>query len=293
MNIFDIGQNILLEQEDSKIMILKKAITKRIPITINYVGPEGEVESGQRIDIEPIVMGTNSQSGNLVIWAYVFKGVSKKGLPNWKMFRVDRIRSAQFNLSAKQFQLGSLPGYEKGKAPNAMKSLSSVITFSPYWYEDQFKKPLPLQAPVPEPTIPTPEVEPEPIQNIPTQIPTPVQPIAPPETAPIPATGDISGYIYNILNNRMKDVNGEKTLSRADYNDILRDIYNKKEDEWKVYQRKLQGNVKPGEGTRYKFRKDSKNEIDNFINRDNIKISDNPINEFHSRRLRMLDLINS
>lgn len=292
MNIFDIGNEILLEQEDSKIMILKKAITKRIPITINYVGPEGEVESGQRIDIEPIVMGTNSKSGNLVIWAYVFKGVSKKGLPNWKMFRVDRIRSAQFNLSSKQFQLGSLPGYEKGKAPNAMKSLSSVVTFSPYWYEDQFKKPLPVQPTAPEPTIPTPEVQPEPTSTIPTQIPTPVQPIAQPEPEQTTPVGDISGYIYDTLNNRMKDVNGQKILSRADYDDILRDIYNKKEDEWKVYQRKLQGNVKPGEGTRYKFRKDSKNEIDSFMNRDNVKISDNPINESHFRRLRMLDLIN-
>ena len=44
-------------------------------MSIYYQGPPEEVRSGQRLDIEPIVMGKNSKSGNLVIWAYVFKGV--------------------------------------------------------------------------------------------------------------------------------------------------------------------------------------------------------------------------
>lgn len=287
-SLSNIVDEILLEQEDSKIMILKKAITKRIPITINYVGPEGEVKSGQRVDIEPIVMGTNAKSGNLVIWAYVFKGVSKKGLPNWKMFRVDRIRSAEFNLSTPQFKLGSLPGYEKGKAPSAMKSLSSVVTFSPYWYE---KEPVVPQTAPPPPTEPT--VEPEVPTTEPTAQPTaPPQPIAPPTGQQPTPQGDITGYIYDRINSKIVDVNGQKSLQRIDYDTTLRDVYTKMEDEWKVYQRNLQGNVKPGEGTRYKFRKDSRAEVDNFLNQNNIKVTDIPINESHPRRLRMLDLIN-
>jgi len=286
----NIGLEILTEQEDSKMMMLKKAITKRIPLTINYSGPPEEVKSGQRIDIEPIVMGTNAKSGNLVIWAYVFKGVSKKGLPNWKMFRVDRITSLKYNLGAPQFKLGSLPGYEKGKAPDSMRSLGSVITFSPYWYEGM-PTTKPEVKPIEKPEVPIPSTEPlAPTPIEPEITATPIKPIT---TEPITPSGDVSGYAYDNLKSKMKDVNGEKIISKSDYDTILRDIYRKKEDEWKVYQRKLQGNVRPGEGTRQRFTNASKSEIDNFLNKDNIKVSDQPIGETYSRRLRMLDLIYS
>ena len=62
-------------------------------------------------------MGTHGKSGNLVIWAFVFKGVSKKGIPDWKMFRVDRIVSAKLNFDVDKFKLRSMPGYIRGKAP--------------------------------------------------------------------------------------------------------------------------------------------------------------------------------
>jgi hypothetical protein len=64
------------------------------------------------------------------MWAFVFKGISKKGLPGWKMFRVDRIKSAKLNFDVSNFKLKDLPGYQKNKAPSAMKSLSSVEIFS-------------------------------------------------------------------------------------------------------------------------------------------------------------------
>jgi hypothetical protein len=130
-NLFETLLNLLLEQ-DGKIMTLTRAISNKLPITIDYGGPIGEVLSGKRYDIQPIVMGKHITSGNLIIWAYVFKGVSKKGLPNWKMFRVDRIKTVNFKLGDKSFELGNIPGYIKDKAPNMMKSLQSVDVFSPY-----------------------------------------------------------------------------------------------------------------------------------------------------------------
>ena len=152
----------LLLEEDNKLDILRKSISDRLPITIQYGGPAGEVKPGLRIDILPVVLGEHAKSGNMVIWAYVFKGVSKKGLPNWKMFRVDRIVSANINPKLTSFKLSDIPGYQKGKSPSMMKSLSHVDIFSPYWIEDGERPIEKVIYPtnVPKPTVP----EPTPIQ---------------------------------------------------------------------------------------------------------------------------------
>ena len=70
--LHDIATQLLLEQ-DSKIDIIKKAIEERIPLSIYYRGPAHEVREGQRIDIEPVVMGRHIRSGNLVIWNMFLK----------------------------------------------------------------------------------------------------------------------------------------------------------------------------------------------------------------------------
>jgi hypothetical protein len=263
----EIVNNLLLEQ-DSKLEIIRKAIGERIPLSIYYRGPAGEVREGQRIDMEPIVLGKHAKSGNLVLWAYVFKGISKKGLPGWKMFRVDRINSAKLNFDVKNFKLGSLPGYEKGKAPSAMKSLSSVEIFSPYWFEDDERftatpKQFPPKRPVAPPVAP------------------PVEPEVPPAERTIEKPSVISsrealGKIYNDLKAKTRDVNGQKFISTHDYQDALNTLYHNKEDEFKIYQRAISGNVRPGEGTRKRFTDTSKAEIDNLLSKDNVQISNNP-----------------
>lgn len=254
--LFEITNQLILEQED-KLEVLRKAITERLPISIYYSGPPDEVREGQRIDIEPIVLGKNAKSGNQVIWAYVFKGVSKRGLPGWKMFRVDRIKSARYNrLGAKNFELEDLPGYEKGKAPDAMRSLSSVDIFSPYWFEGQ------------EPPAAPPVAPPE------------APPVAPPEPQPIQKP-DISskaalGRIYNELRPQVQDINGQKIISRQNYDNAVNNLYHSKEQEFKVYQRAIGQNERPGEGTRARFTNTSKTDIDKLLKKDNIQISDNP-----------------
>lgn len=71
------------------------AIIHRKRISIMYVdrnNPNNDpILSGRRIDIEPVAMGL-SLAGNPVIRAYVLGGVSlKNNLPDWKLFRLDRI----------------------------------------------------------------------------------------------------------------------------------------------------------------------------------------------------------
>ena len=250
-------------------------------MSIYYRGPANEVREGQRIDIEPVVLGKHKRTGNLVIWAFVFKGVSKKGLPGWKMFRVDRIVSAKLNFNVKNFDLNILPGYQKGKAPNAMKSLSSVDIFSPYWYKEGETietPPIPKQ---PE----SPETEPVDVE-------------IPPDERPIEKPLNISNKevldrISNNLKSKIKKINGQDFITQVDYDHALKDLYNNKEKEFKIYQKAISGNLRPGEGTRKRFTDTSKAELDKLLATNNIKLEQPPnqlleINKMKKRFKRMI-----
>ena len=264
--LHDIATQLLLEQ-NSKIDIIKKAIEERIPLSIYYRGPAHEVREGQRIDIEPVVMGRHIRSGNLVIWAYVFKGVSKRGIPDWKMFRVDRIVSAKLNYNVKNFDLDIIPGYEKGKAPASMKSLSSVDVFSPYWFKAGEKYVAPPEPEIKKVERPEPPQEPE-EPDIPQPI---IEPIQKPEIS----SKEFARKIYADLKSKSRNINGQNYISFNDYQNALNQLYHAKEDEFKIYQRAIGGNERPGEGTRKRFTDTSKKEIDTFLHRDNIEITDN------------------
>ena len=251
------GLHTILLEQDSTMSTLSKAIGERIPMSIYYDGPPEEVRRGQRIDIEPIVMGKNAKSGNLVIWAYVFKGISKKGLPGWKMFRVDRISSAKLNPSGNRFKLDELPGYVKGKAPSMMKSLSSVDIFSPYWFDDEetyTPQPQPTEVPV-EPEVPTaPPPKPE---------------------SPNDSPGSLANKVYGELQPQIQDRDGRRVVSKPDYDTALTNLTNYQKDQWKVRQRMISGNERPGEGTRERFNDTSKFELDRVLAQNNIDVDDN------------------
>jgi len=273
--------NILLLEQDSKMMDLRKAIIERKPISIQYSGPPEEVLSGPRYDIEPIVMGTNAKSGNLVIWAYVFRGVSKKGIPGWKMFRVDRIQSIDADSFNKDsFKLEDLPGYQQGKAPNAMKSLSRVDIYSPYWFEGykkNQKKPYQPAPPAPEPKeVPTTE---------PTTAPTEVP------TSPDLFSHKLDIIAFNKLKAKVQDVDGQKTVTNQEYQDTLNNLYKDKEGEWKRYQSMVSGNVRPGEGTRNRFKTYGKKEIDDLLSQNGITVSNEVNNMVAEIQKRFKDLI--
>lgn len=293
-NILNIFEELLLEQ-DAKLLLLRNAISERTPITIDYRGPSDEVASGVRYDIEPVVLGTHAKSGNLVFWAYVFKGTSKKGLPGWKMFRVDRVNQIKTKPGLNPFKLTDLPDYQKGKAPNAMKSLSKVEIFSPYWFEDdaRFKKDQPTQPAPPKPktTVPTPpQPSPQP-QPKPTPEPEKVEP------QDIPTSEPQKNYGPEVLNNlksKVKDIDGQKVVNKQDYETAVKDLYNRKEGDWKNYQRQVAGNDRAGEGTRARFDKESRTELDTLLNKDNIKVQDENQPENLSETIkRIKTLINS
>jgi hypothetical protein len=292
--ILNIFEELLLEQ-DAKLLLLRNAISERTPITIDYRSEDDEVLNGVRYDIEPVVLGTHAKSGNLVFWAYVFKGTSKKGLPGWKMFRVDRVNQIKTKPGLNPFKLTDLPGYQKGKAPNAMKSLSKVEIFSPYWFEDdaRFKKDQPTQPAPPKPktTAPTPaQPSPQP-QPKPTPEPEKVEP------QDIPTSEPQKNYGPEVLNNlkgKVKDIEGQKVVNKQDYETAVKDLYNRKEGDWKNYQRQVAGNDRPGEGTRARFDKESRTELDTLLNKDNIKVQDENQPENLSETIkRIKTLINS
>lgn len=266
--------NLLLE-EDNKLETIRKAITDKLPITIQYSGPAGEVKSGPRFDIMPIVLGTNAKSNNLVIWAYVFKGVSKKGLPNWKMFRIDRIVSATFNPKLGNFDLKQLPNYQEGKAPGMMKSLSSVDVFSPYWSEKEAPSiEVPNKPEIQQQTVTSePDNVPEPID---TKTPEPVTVSEPIDkdvvVSPQLSKRDFSQETFNELLPKIKDMDGQKVISKMDYDFALDNIYHRKEDEFKKYQRMISGNLKTGEGTRLRFRNEAQKEFNNLLMKNNITV---------------------
>ena len=251
------GLHLILLEQESTMSTLSKAIGERIPMSIYYDGPPEEVRRGQRIDIEPIVMGKNAKSGNLVIWAYVFKGISKKGLPGWKMFRVDRISSAKLNPSGNRFKLDELPGYVKGKAPGMMKSLSSVDIFSPYWFDDEERyepQPPPTEVPV-EPEVPT-------------------APQPKPET-PSDHPSTLATKTYSELEPQIRDEGGRRTVSKTDYETALKNLAGYQEDQWRIHQRAISGNERPGEGTRERFNDTSKFELDRVLAQNNVDVEDN------------------
>jgi len=257
-----LATHLILEQ-NTTMDIIRKGIGERVPISIYYTGPEDEVREGQRLDIEPIVLGKNAQSGNLVIWAYVFKGVSKKGLPGWKMFRVDRITSAKLNTSGERFKVEDLPGYVRGKAPSMMKSLSSVDVFSPYWFDsdEKYIETPPQVLPPEEPIIQQPE-------------PSVVgEPLSEPPTDDIPPN-KLATKTYDELLPQIRDINGRRVLSKQDYETGLSNLSGYQTDQWKTRQRMIGGNERPGEGTRKRFTDTSKFELDRLLAKDNVDIAD-------------------
>ena len=294
-NISNIFEELLLEQ-DAKLLLLRNAISERKPITIDYRGPSDEVASGVRYDIEPVVLGTHAKSGNLVFWAYVFKGTSKKGLPGWKMFRVDRVNQIKTKPGLNPFKLTDLPDYQKGKAPNAMKSLSKVEIFSPYWFEDdaRFKKDQPTQPAPPKPKTPT-QPTPQPQKPAPQAQPTPKPEKVEPQDVPTPEPQKNYGPdVLNNLKGKIKDVDGQKVINKQDYEVAVKDLYNRKEGDWKNYQRQVAGNDRAGEGTRARFDKESRTELDTLLNKDNIKVQDENQPENLSETIkRIKTLINS
>ena len=96
MKLYNTLKSIILEAAEKQ--KVRKAINDRQRVQIDYRIPEGEapdgVTEGPRV-IEPVCLGI-SKGGNKVIRAWQLSpeedgGVSNRGIPGWKLFRLDRI----------------------------------------------------------------------------------------------------------------------------------------------------------------------------------------------------------
>lgn len=90
--------DVLNENFDNTVAILKNAIENKYICTIYYKGEQkGVVDDGYRF-IEPCAIGMNEQ-GNTVLRAWLIKGVTRSGkidpslVPGWRLFRIDRIKN--------------------------------------------------------------------------------------------------------------------------------------------------------------------------------------------------------
>lgn len=87
MKLYSILNEIILEAAER--MEVERAIVNHDRIRINYLGDE-TIKAGER-DIEPYVLGL-SKTGNPILRAYQYRGVTDTEQPGWKTFRLDKIR---------------------------------------------------------------------------------------------------------------------------------------------------------------------------------------------------------
>lgn len=219
------------------------AVKNREKISFMYYGPtkpkKNSVKPGKRIKVEPVAIGL-SKKGNLILRGWVEPpSVSKKGFnkTNWRTFILGRMRNVEF--TGETFDQ-KRPGYKEG-SDNSM-----TVT---YVTSDWTKKPKvskPIKPTVePKPVVKKPEppkkVEPEKVEPQKTELPEPKPQQKPTKVTPTPTQ--------------------PQGVETTDLTDRQKELYNKKRDEWIAQQQQTGGNIKPGEGTRERFKKEVEKEL--------------------------------
>lgn len=228
-------QNIL---RTSKTKPIVDSIKNRNKISFYYSGPtkpaKDSVKPGNRIDAEAVALGL-SKKGNLIVRAYVQPpSVSKKGFnkTNWRTFMVSRMSGLK--VSDEKFDQ-KRPDYKEGD-DNSMSVtyVTTDWTSKPDVKKPRIIKPKPsVDTPSPTTTEPTPSVEPTTT--------TPEEP----KTTELP---------------QPKPIEKPEPISQ-DNVDTEKELYKKKESEWINKQKEVGGNVKPGQGTRERLKKEVGKEL--------------------------------
>lgn len=272
-------KNILLEMSvGTKRERITRAIKNKFVVSFYYNGPKGEVLPGRRIKAELVALGL-TKKGNLVARGWVQPpSVSKKGFEKhgWRLFMLNRMSGIQiyedevFNIKRPNLN------------DNGDKSLSVVYVTSDWGNLPEPKKdekkiePTPKIKPTPK-TEPTPETEPK----VEPELPEPKHDEKPPIT-PDPEI-DFASEIYNELKKKIKNVEGKKMISPEDFNISMDNLRKKKVNDWANRKKELGGNTIPGEGTRRRIEKDSEIELFNLLKKDNVTVSNSPLQESINR----------
>jgi len=215
------------------------AIKNRKKITFYYSGPrkpkKDSVKAGYRVKAEVVALGL-SKKGNLVMRAYVQPpSTSKKGFEKhgWRTFMLSRMSGT--NVTDEIFN-EKRPGYKEGDD----NGLSVTYVTTDWTNKPEVKKPrIVTQKP---PTEPTKQVEP-PIENPTTNV-EPIEPSSLPEPKP----------------EKTPDLTPQDTTGQ-DLKDKEKELYDKKKSDWVNKQKEIGGNIKPGQGTRERFKKEVKKEL--------------------------------
>lgn len=215
------------------------AIKNRKKITFYYSGPrkpkKDSVKAGYRVKAEAVALGL-SKKGNLVMRAYVQPpSTSKKGFEKhgWRTFMLSRMSGT--NVTDEIFN-EKRPGYKEGDD----NGLSVTYVTTDWTNKPEVKKPrIVTQKP---PTEPTKQVEP-PIEKPTTKV-EPIEPSSLPEPKP----------------EKTPDLTPQDTTGQ-DLKDKEKELYDKKKSDWVNKQKEIGGNIKPGQGTRERFKKEVEKEL--------------------------------
>ncbi len=280
MNITKLLFKIINEQnvlKGSRTKPLVDAIKNRNPVSFYYSGPrkpkKDSVKAGNRIKAELVAIGL-SKRGNLIVRGWVQPpSVSKRGFNEhgWRTFMVSRMNNIQI-LTDETFDTKRINYKEGDDKTMSVTYVTSYWTKSPEIKKSTLPKPEPIKTDNKLKPEEKPNKEPEKLSQ--------PKPEEKPNKEPEVVTNtrfDIE--VFNTLKSKIKDVDGKKTISTLDYEGSLDDLYKKKESEWIDNQKKIGGNIKPGEGTRNKFKKDSKFEIDKLLSNDKIEIIGDQLQE--------------
>ena len=246
MNLNNVIFTVLEEQnilKTTKTKPIVDAIKDRKKISFYYSGPKkpkkDSVKSGQRIDAEPVALGL-SKRGNLIVRAFIQPpSVSKKGFENhgWRTFMVSRM--GNMTVSDDTFDQ-KRPGYKEGD-DNSMS-----VT---YVTSDWTKQPKTKEVEKPEPkTEPTKQVEPSvtiPIDK--NEIP---KPEVEPKSTELPQP-----------KSKVKPTEIPQDTDNKDYVNKQKELYKTKQTDWVSKQKEVGGNIKPGQGTRERFKKEVEKEL--------------------------------
>lgn len=112
---------LLFESADAN--NVSAAITGMHPAFITYDDEQGGGGKNRRY-IYPVAYGV-SRAGNPVVRAFQPQGSTKRGVPHWKLFRLDRVKSWR-TLSNKTFDPDTLIGYNKD-GDDHMETLYAIL----------------------------------------------------------------------------------------------------------------------------------------------------------------------
>lgn len=246
----------------SKTQPLVDAIKQRHPITFYYSGPQKpekeRVLPGTRESGEPVALGL-SKKGNLIIRVFVpSPNVSKKGLDKtqWRTFMVSRMSNVKINDEVTFDE--KRPQYKEGNDDSmTVTYVTSDWTQTPEPQSQTEPTPQPQNQPEPQPqTEPTPQAEPqvEPTPQAeptvqtepttPTELPQPKPEVKPPKQP-------------------IQTPSGTEQNANQDYENKVKQEYDALQRNWIEKQKQSGGNIKPGEGTRARFRKEAEKNLSN------------------------------